>query len=86
MDFDIKNYRSYKENNSLEAKSVAWNLPNSLLGDLFFICNTYGGVILLGIAEQKDGSFVSSGLRDTDKLLNDFWNTINDSIRFRLIC
>ena len=41
--------------------------------------NTYGGAILLGIAEQKDGSFVSSGLRDSDKLLKDFWNTINDS-------
>ena len=35
--------------------------------------------IIIALAEQKDGSFVSSGLRDSDKLLKDFWNTINDS-------
>ena len=36
-------------------------------------------MILLGVAEQKDGSFVTSGLSDPDKFMKDFWNTINDS-------
>ena len=86
MDFDTKNYRNYKESNSLEAKSAIWKLPHTLWDTYSSFTNTYGGVILLGTEEQKDGSFVSSGLRDPDKLLKDFWNTINDSIRFRLIC
>ena len=40
--------------------------------------HTYGGVILLGVEEEKDGSFVTSGLRNSDKLIKDFWNIINN--------
>ena len=43
------------------------------------MANCYGGMILLGVAEQSDGSFVTSGLKDVEKLRKDLWNTINNS-------
>ena len=41
--------------------------------------NCYGGMILLGVVEQSDGSFVTTGLKDVEKLRKDFWNTVNNS-------
>ena len=40
--------------------------------------NCYGGMILLGVVEQSDGSFVTTGLKDVEKLRKDFWNTVNN--------
>lgn len=41
--------------------------------------NSYGGVILLGMGERQDGSFYTTGLKNEQKLIKNFWNTINDS-------
>ena len=78
MNFDISRYKDYRESNCLEAKSATWSIPNSIWETYSAFANTYGGVILLGIEEQKDGSFISSGLRDSGKLIKDFWNIINN--------
>jgi ATP-dependent DNA helicase RecG len=40
--------------------------------------NCYGGVIILGVRENEDGSWYTTGLQDADKLRKDFWNTINN--------
>ena len=40
--------------------------------------NCYGGVIILGVKEEKDGSWKTTGLQNAPKLCKEFWNTINN--------
>ena len=75
---DIKYIESYKENNRLEAKKAAGGLPGSLWESYSSFANTDGGVILLGVEEKKDGSFVVAGVQNPDQMLKDFWNTVNN--------
>ena len=78
MDFDIKRFDDYRENNRLEAKKARGGLPNSLWDTYSAMANCYGGVILLGVIECEDGSFATTGLKDIEKLKKDFWNAINN--------
>ena len=78
MQFSFEDYRLYREGNQIEAKSALHGLPSSIWETYSGFANTYGGVILLGVEEEKDGSFVTSGLRNSDKLIKDFWNIINN--------
>ena len=78
MQFSFEDYRLYREGNQIEAKSALHGLPSSIWETYSAFANTYGGVILLGVEEKKDGSFVTSGLRNSDKLIKDFWNIINN--------
>lgn len=77
--FDIHNFDKYREDNRLEVKKASGGLPNSLWDTYSSFANSYGGVILLGVVENNDGSFKTSGLKNTDKLTKDFWDTINNS-------
>ena len=43
------------------------------------MANTYGGVIICGVREKKDGSWFATGMKDAPKLIKNFWNQINDS-------
>ena len=79
MEFDISKFDEYRENNRLEAKKAKGGLPNSLWETYSSMSNCYGGMILLGAIEQSDGSFVTTGLKNVEKLRKDFWNTINNS-------
>ena len=79
MEFDINKYDEYRENNHLEVKKAKGGLPNSLWETYSSMANSYGGMILLGVVEQSDGSFVTTGLKEVEKLRKDFWNTINNS-------
>jgi len=78
MEFDITKFDTYKENNRLEVKKAKEGLSNSLWDTYSSMANCNGGMILLGISEQKDGRFVTTGLKDPEKLRKDFWNTINN--------
>lgn len=42
------------------------------------MANTYGGIIILGIKEQSDKSWKTTGLKlsDKEKILDDFWNQV----------
>ena len=48
------------------------------MGDIFGFCQYIWGVILLGVKENEDGSFSSAGLRNSEKLKKDLWNTLNN--------
>jgi len=76
MDFtDIGHYR---EGNRLEAKKALGGLPNSLWETYSAFANTNGGIILLGVEELPDKSLKTINLPDPDRLLTDFWNTVNN--------
>ena len=42
------------------------------------MANTYGGVIILGVKENEDGSWYTTGLRDVSVIKKFFWDTINN--------
>ena len=76
--FDIHEFDKYKEDNRREVKKASGGLPHSLWETYSSFANCYGGVIILGVDEHDDGSWETTGLRDTSKLLRDFWNTVNN--------
>ena len=79
MEFDIGCFEKYRENNRLEVKKAKGGLPVSLWETYSSMSNCHGGTIILGIIEKDDGSFVTTGLKDVEKLKKDFWNTINNN-------
>ena len=72
MEFDIGCFEKYRENNRLEVKKAKGGLPVSLWETYSSMSNCHGGTIILGIIEKDDGSFVTTGLKDVEKLKKDF--------------
>ena len=67
----------YRENNRLEAKKAQGGLPRSIWETYSAFANTDGGLILLGVVENKeDKSFSAVPLEDPSQLAADFWNTL----------
>lgn len=76
--FDISQFDKYREDNRREVKKANGGLPTSLWETYSAFANGYGGVILLGVKEEKDGSWRTTGLQNEAKLRKDFWDTINN--------
>ena len=71
--------QEYQEDNRIEAKRAQGGLPHSLWETYSAFANTLGGVILLGVAEDKeDKSLYSVPLFDPRKLVEEFWAMVND--------
>ena len=51
--FDIRSFDQYREDNRLEVKKASGGLPNSLWETYSSMANCYGGVIILGVIENK---------------------------------
>lgn len=85
--FDLAKFDSYKEDNRREVKKAEGGLPNSLWETYSAFANCYGGVIILGVKENKDGSWQTTGLKDASRLKKAFWDTINNrkKISFNLL-
>ena len=79
MKIDLQNLQEYREDNRLEAKLAQKGLPASLWETYSAFANTDGGLILLGVKENDDYSFETVGVSDVEKLVSDFWNTINNT-------
>ena len=78
ISFDFQSLLKNRENNQLEAKAAQGGLPDSLWQTYSAFANTMGGVILLGVEEKPDHTLHALGVPDTDRLLRDFWNVINN--------
>lgn len=78
MEFDLSKFDSYREDNRLEVKKAGSGLPVSLWETYSAFANCYGGMIILGVKENKDGTWSATGLRDEAKLRKDFWDTLNN--------
>ncbi len=78
FDFDLNFFDKYREGNRLEVKKANGGLPNSLWDTYSSFANCNGGMIILGIKEREDGSWHTTHLQNRDKLLKDFWDTINN--------
>ena len=69
----------YKENTRIEAKQAIGGLPHSIWETYSAFANTSGGVILLGVAEnKKEKTLYPVELPDPSRLVAQFWELIND--------
>ena len=74
---NYENIEKYRENNRIEAKRATGGLPHSIWETYSAFANTLGGVILLGVREDRDRSFHAVGLEDPEKMISEFWELIN---------
>ena len=77
--FNLSKFDEYREDNRREVKKACGGLPISLWDTYSAFANCYGGVIILGVKEEKDGSWKTTGLQNASRLRKDFWDTINNS-------
>lgn len=74
-EFDIE---TFKEGNRFEAKLSKVGLPDSIWETYSSFANTDGGLILLGIKENNDGTFTIEGLENPEKIEKAFWDGVNN--------
>jgi len=83
MNQPIFNIESLSEDVDLEAKRAGGrdgkgHLPNDIFETYSAFANTDGGVILLGISENKEGDLIVTGIENTRKVLDQLWNQLNN--------
>lgn len=82
--FDLSKFDSYREGNRLEVKAANGGLPGSLWDTYSSFANSYGGCIICGVVERKDGSWKTTGLKDLPRLKKIFWDTIHNRSKVSL--
>ena len=78
MTFNPKDFDIYREDNRLEAKAANGGLPGSLWDTYSSFANSYGGCIVCGAVEKKDGTWKTTGLKNSEVLKKQFWDTIHN--------
>ena len=76
--FDLSQFDEYREDNRREVKKANGGLQVSLWDTYSSFANCYGGVIILGVKENKDGSWRTTGLQNASKLRKELWDNMNN--------
>ncbi|MBQ2628766.1 MAG: putative DNA binding domain-containing protein [Kiritimatiellae bacterium] len=74
---EIKKLVAKSENDAVEFKRARGGVPTDFWPSYSSFANTDGGVIILGVRE-KDGKREIEGLADTEKIVADLWNAVNN--------
>lgn len=76
---DIFELMDIGENSEIEFKKAKNSVPKDLWETYSAMANTNGGTIVLGVEERfdNDEKFDISGVESVEKMLKDFWSTIN---------
>lgn len=75
----IINLLNIGENREIEFKESKRQLPKSLWSTYSAFANSKGGIIILGIKEDKETKLCTlEGIENSNNILKDFWNTINN--------
>ena len=82
--FDIHRLSEYREDNRLEVKKASGGLPHSLWETYSSFANTDGGLIVLGVEEDKQHQLHVVGVANSEGLIRDFWNTVNNQQKISL--
>ena len=81
---DFSNLNQYRESNQLEVKKAAGGIPKSIWETYSAFANTSGGIILLGVIEKQDNSLETINLPNPEKMIKEFWNTVNNSTKISI--
>lgn len=79
----LKNIATLKESSDVECKLATGKdgkgeLPKEFWPTYSAFANTHGGDILLGIGEKKNHQFEVVGIKNTAKVLDDLWTSLNN--------
>ncbi|PLS29351.1 transcriptional regulator [Bifidobacterium parmae] len=76
--FDLRVLDGLREGNRLEAKEAAGGVPKSVWETYSAFANTNGGVILMGVSEDRQHNLTATGVRDPERMVKGFWDTVNN--------
>lgn len=76
--FDLAKFDEYREDNRLEVKRARDRLPDALWETYSSFANTAGGCIILGVKENADKSWKTTGLKDVLKLRKEFLDALHN--------
>ena len=81
---EVLDISQFRENNRYEAKLAQGGLPGSIWETYSAFANTDGGLILLGVKENKNHTFEIAGVENPESLLSAFWDTVNNQNKVSL--
>ena len=77
---DLSSLEQWRENSRLEVKAAQGGLPGDVWSSVSAFANTNGGIIVLGVKENtKTHELFVVGLKDAQKMLDDFTNAANSA-------
>ena len=78
IEYLLEHTELLKENEYIEAKAALGGLPESIWETYSAFANTYGGYILLGVAERKDKSLYTVNLPYPEVIADSFIRDLGD--------
>ncbi|AJJ63827.1 putative transcriptional regulator [Yersinia intermedia] len=67
-----------RESSEVECKKASKALPKAFWETYSSFANSYGGIVYFGLTEELDGSFIVTGVDNTDFLLQQLWDSLNN--------